>query len=234
MAKRKEDSPPSTETPVSGGYLAARREWLERYGDYIAQARNWRLAALASIGIAALFGAGMVYEADRVHVVPYVVEVNHLGQAVHLAEAVQAGTYDLPVVRHLIAHWVRDVRERLPVVAAEKQVYESTYNVVGNRESGRLTAYFERHNPYSNYTQNLGGRTVDITSVLPLGTVTAKGGTMQVQWTETQYSANGNIRWRKNYEGTVTYALRPVSSPAVLKEDPFGIFITAFTWNALP
>ena len=30
-------------------YLSARREWNERYGDYIAQARNWRRAAFAAI-----------------------------------------------------------------------------------------------------------------------------------------------------------------------------------------
>ncbi|MHB1750751.1 MAG: VirB8/TrbF family protein, partial [Acidithiobacillus sp.] len=54
-------------------YLAARREWLEREGDNIARAKNWRMMAFAAIGIAACFGAGMIYEADRVHVVPYVV-----------------------------------------------------------------------------------------------------------------------------------------------------------------
>jgi len=216
-------------------YLAARREWMERYGDYVAQAKNWRMMAFGAIGIAAIFGAGMVYEADRMHVVPYVVEVDHLGKAVHLAQEVQAGTYDLPVVRHVIAHWVRDVRERLPVVAAEKQIYESTYDIVGNRESQQLTSYFQRHNPYSNFSKNEGGRTVDITSVLPVGNPTAKGGTMQVQWTETQYGASGSIKYQKDYEGTVTYRIQPPSSnPKVLKVDPFGIFIVSFTWNQIP
>lgn len=223
------------ETGASAQYLVARREWLERYGDYIAQAKNWRIAALSSIAIAALFGSGMVYEADRVHVVPYVVEVNHLGQTVHLAEEVQAGTYDQPVVRHVIANWVRSVRERLPVVAAEKQIYTSTYNIAGSKEGQQLTAYFERHNPYSNYTKNEGGRTVDISSVLPVGTLTAKGGTMQVQWTEKQYGSSGSIQWLRTYEGSVTYRIQPPSSnPAVLKGDPFGIFITSFTWNVIP
>lgn len=197
--------PDAPEKETVAHYLVARREWLERYGDYIAQAKNWRIAALASIAIAALFGAGMIYEADRVHVVPYVVEVNHLGQAVHLAQEVQAGTDDLPVV------------------AAEKQIYKSTYGIVGNRENQQLTSYFERHNPYSNFTKNEGGRTVDITSVLPVGTVTAKGGTVQVQWSETQYGASGAIKWRREYEGTVTYRIQsPSSNPAVLKVDPFG------------
>ena len=36
------------ETP----YLSARREWNERYGDYIARARSWRWAALEAIAVA--------------------------------------------------------------------------------------------------------------------------------------------------------------------------------------
>ena len=31
---------------VSQGYLSGRREFLERYGDFIVQAKNWRLAAI--------------------------------------------------------------------------------------------------------------------------------------------------------------------------------------------
>lgn len=216
-------------------YLVAQRVYLERYGTHIAGERNWRRVAFAALGIAALFGAGMVYEADRVHVVPWVVEVDHLGQAVHLAQEVREGTLDLPVVRHVIANWVVKVRERLPVVAAEKQIYKSTYDVVGNRESERLTAYYEHHNPYSNFTKNAGGRTVTVLSVLPVGTTTAKGGTMQVEWRETQYGTSGSIQWQKEYQGTVTYRVQPPSdSPKVLTADPFGIFITSFTWNPIP
>ena len=215
-------------------YLAARREWLERYGDYIAQAKNWRMAAFGAIGIAALFGAGMVYEADRMHVVPYVIEVNHLGQSVHLAQEIQAGTYDMPVVRHVIAHWVRDVRERIPAVAAEKEIYTSTYSLVSGKESPRLTTYYDAHNPYSNFTKNEGGRTVNINSILPIGQTTAKGGSLQVQWTETQYNSDGAPEWHKAYEGVVTYSITPPSSnPAVLKADPFGIVIQSFVYNPI-
>ncbi|UTV80040.1 type IV secretion system protein [Acidithiobacillus sp. YTS05] len=223
------------ESSAVKAYLVAQRIWLERYGTHIAGERNWRKVAFAALGIAALFGAGMVYEADRVHTIPWVVQVNHLGQAVHLAQEVQEGTLDLPVVRHVIANWVVKVRERIPVVAAEKQIYKSTYDVVGNRESGRLTAYYQHHNPYSNFTKNEGGRTVKILSVLPVGTVTAKGGTMQVEWQETQYGSSGSIQWQKEYQGTVTYRVQPPSdNPKVLQADPFGIFITSFTWNPIP
>ena len=39
-----------------------RREWNERYGDYIAQANNWRLIAIAALGVAAVAVAGNVWQ----------------------------------------------------------------------------------------------------------------------------------------------------------------------------
>ncbi|WP_264317857.1 VirB8/TrbF family protein, partial [Acidithiobacillus caldus] len=64
------------------------------------------MMAFGAIAIAALFGAGMVYEADRVHVVPYVVEVDKLGKSVELAQAVKAGAFAQPVVQHVISRFV--------------------------------------------------------------------------------------------------------------------------------
>ncbi len=213
-------------------YLAARREWLERYGDYIASAKNWRMVAFGAIGIAALFGAGMVYEADRVHIIPYVVEVNHLGQSVHLAEAVQAGSYQQPIVRHVLTHWLRLVRERLPVVAPEKRAYNDSFNFIDSHAQNALNSYYSRHNPYSDFVNKLGGRTITITSALPDGALKPSGGTYQIQWTETQYAHNGTITGTTHWEGTFTYAVTaPSTNPKVLNGNPFGIYITSFNWN---
>ena len=63
-------------------YLAARREWDERYGDLITRARNWRtMAALCSL-VALVATAGMVWLSARSHVVPFVVLVDNLGRPV--------------------------------------------------------------------------------------------------------------------------------------------------------
>ncbi len=88
-------------------YLAARQEWRERYGSYIKQAKNWCVAAPPSIAIAALFGAGVVYEANRTYILPYVVEVDKPGQTVELARAVRAGAFAQPVVRTSFPVFVR-------------------------------------------------------------------------------------------------------------------------------
>ncbi len=79
-------------------YLNARREWNERYGDYIAQARNWRVAAILALGIALLSSGGLVYVAGQSQIVPYVVRVDKLGTALAVDRADEAAKPDKPLI----------------------------------------------------------------------------------------------------------------------------------------
>ena len=61
---------PDAETGKFNPYLAARREWDERYGDLITRARNWRMAAFLALGVAVIETGGMVAHSMRSKVVP--------------------------------------------------------------------------------------------------------------------------------------------------------------------
>lgn len=220
----------SKEKSVDSRYLASRREWLERYGDYISSAKNWRMMALGALPVMAILAGGLVYEADRVHTVIRTFEVNKLGDAVHFGQEISNGTYDQPIVTHVLARWIDLVRSRIPAFQAEKQQYNESYYYISSGVQSSLNAYFRRHNPYNDFVNKSGGRTVTITSALPLGKLTRKGGTYQIDWTETQYTRGGAIKSRSNWQGTVTYT---VTSPtaASINTNPFGIYITNFNWN---
>ncbi len=60
-------------SPDTNPYLAARREWNERYGEYIAQARTWRVTALLALLVAAVSTSGLIWIASSSGIVPYVV-----------------------------------------------------------------------------------------------------------------------------------------------------------------
>ncbi len=68
-------------------YLSGRREWNERYGDYIARARSWRCAAFAALAVSLVLATGLVWQGVQRRVAPYVVEVDKLGVAVAVAPA---------------------------------------------------------------------------------------------------------------------------------------------------
>jgi type IV secretion system protein VirB5 len=221
---------------VTPDYLAARREWLERYGEYIAQAKNWRAMAFGSLLIAAMFGAGLVYEAQRVKVEPYVVAVDKLGESVRLAQAVQTGAAAQPVVTHVIAHWLVAVRERISDVRAERATVDEAYKYVTQDSAAALNAYFAANNPFEAVNNvNLGSRTVQIQSALPLGNPTPKGGSYQVNWTETDYTPQGAILKEQRWTGIIQYALlSPKEAGADTQQvldNPFGVYITSFQWQ---
>ena len=61
-------------------YLAARREWDERYGHLISRERNWRrMAVLCGVTTLVAIG-GIVRLSVGSHVVPFVVAMDSLGR----------------------------------------------------------------------------------------------------------------------------------------------------------
>ncbi|MBU2767620.1 type IV secretion system protein [Acidithiobacillus ferrivorans] len=205
-------------------YLAGRQEWLERYGSYIARARNWRLAAFVFAGVCVIEAFGLVHEADRVKTIPFVVEVNKLGESVRLAQAVQAGDFngDNAITRHVLAHWVNLVFSRIPDNHAEEERVLSTYHFATQDSQRALNTYFKTHNPYSAQ----GFRDVQVNTSLPMA---GTKNVWQVTWTATQYGSakDGDpILWRKRYSATIQIAISPPTSTKVAENNPFGIYIT--------
>ena len=66
--------------PETSPYLAARREWDERYGNLITRAKNWRSAAFLALLIATLETGGLIALSMKAKTVPYVVAVDSLGR----------------------------------------------------------------------------------------------------------------------------------------------------------
>ncbi len=71
---------PNSEPVTFSPYLAARREWDERYGNLITRARNWRTAVFLVLIVVVIETGGMVALAMRSKVVPFVVAVDSLAR----------------------------------------------------------------------------------------------------------------------------------------------------------
>ena len=74
---------PEPETP----YQRAAQVWDERIGSARVQARNWRLMAFGSLILSVGFASALVWQSARGTVVPWVVQVDNLGQAQTVAPA---------------------------------------------------------------------------------------------------------------------------------------------------
>ena len=68
---------PEPETP----YQRAAQVWDDRIGSARVQAKNWRLMALGCLGLCFVTSGALVWRSMQSTVTPYVVEVDHLGEA---------------------------------------------------------------------------------------------------------------------------------------------------------
>ncbi len=80
--------------PVYNPYLAARREWDERYGDQISRARNWRVIAVLCALLALVLAAGLIWQSSRSRVVPFIAVIDSFGRPVVTGLGDQTTTTD--------------------------------------------------------------------------------------------------------------------------------------------
>src|SRR5438128_11016719 len=75
-------------------WIAAKREWNERYGDLISRARNWRIAALLALLLALVEAGGLIALSLRAKTVPFIVAVDSIGRIVASGPADPAPVLD--------------------------------------------------------------------------------------------------------------------------------------------
>lgn len=205
-------------------FLAARREWNERYGDYIAQAKNWRAAAILSLATSTVLACGSMYLAGQSKLVPYVVQVDKLGDAVAVARADRATTPDGTVVRAQIASWITDARSVSSDAVAERALLTRVYGCIGSDTKPYLDDWYQHHSPFE------AGRThtvsVAINSVLPQSKTT-----FDVRWSEEQRDVDGSHPVTTQWEALVSVGFAPPSDEATILSNPLGIYITHVSWT---
>jgi type IV secretion system protein VirB5 len=195
-------------------YLAARREWSERYGSY-----------MASLLIALLAVAGVVYIGTQSHFVPYVVEVNKLGDTLAVAPVLRAPSPDNRVIKASLARWVTNVRTVYIDGSALRQNIVDGYSMVasGSPAAQTLNAYFHQQDPFVRAKNEVVSLQVE-----PPMPVTDH--TWRLEWQETLTPRQGGTPITQNWAATVTFALTPPTTEKGIIANPTGLFITQFNW----
>ena len=212
--------------PHSAVYLAARREWNERYGSYIAQAHAWRLTALASLAVTFVAVVGVVWIGAQNRVVPYVVQTDKLGDALAISRADIAAPADPRLIRADLARWVSDVRTVYFDVAAERAVVNEAYTMVNRNAAAaqQLNDWFSHHDPFKRAQTEMVG--VSVESVLPIS-----GNTWRVEWREDKRGRDGMADPPTHWQATITISISPPTNDAKILVNPVGLYVDSFDWE---
>ncbi|WP_395335059.1 conjugal transfer protein TrbF [Novosphingobium sp. BL-8H] len=210
---------PQPETP----YQRAGQVWDDRIGSARVQARNWRLMAFGTLGMAGVMGTALVWQSLQSRVVPYVVEVDRLGESRAVSEADVAATPSDPQIAWHLARFIECVRGVSLDPVLMRRDWLSAYDFASQRGARFLDGYAREADPFA----NLGQRSVsvEVTSV-----VRASDQSFQVKWIETVYE-RGTKAGSSHWTAILTVLTRPPRSADILRRNPLGIYVEAIDWS---
>jgi type IV secretion system protein TrbF len=210
---------PSPETP----YQRAGQLWDERIGSARVQARSWRLMAFGCLFLTAGTSAALAWQSLQSRVIPYVVEVDRLGEA----RAVQAADVDYrptdPQVAWHLARFITNIRSVSLDPVLMRRDWLEAYDFATRRGAQFLGEFARSASPFA----QVGERTV---SVQVTSVVRASDRSFQVKWTETAFergALSGTSRWT----AILTIATKAPASADVLRKNPLGIYVDAIDWS---
>lgn len=212
----------TTPEPVTP-YQKAAQVWDERIGSARVQARNWRLMALGGLMLSSGLSAGLVWQSLQSRVVPFVVEVDRLGEPRALAPADKAYQPTDPQVAWHLAHFISDVRTISMDPVLMRANWLSAYDFVTPRGARFLGDYARSADPFG----EVGTRTVSIqvTSV-----VRASDRSFQVKWIESDYE-RGNLASTGHWTAMISVLIRPPATADTLRKNPLGLYVDAIDWS---
>jgi len=220
----------SPATSEANPFVAARNEFANAFGDLAKGKRNWQLMAFALVGLLTLVTVAYVRLAHSARVVPYVVQVDRLGQVVTVGAAEDLKQPDQRLIASELAHFIRAIRSVLPApaAAAQAEMLRRGYAFVAPEAAAFMNDYFANpaHDP-----RVLGvrlTRQVDVTGVLRV----PNSDVWRLQWTEMERSTQpGGLTRTVAWEAYVTVRLVPPATAETVQDNPLGITVASVNWT---
>jgi type IV secretory pathway TrbF-like protein len=210
---------PEPETP----FQRAEQVWDERIGSARVQARNWRILAFGNLILAGGLAAGIVWQAMRGTVTPWVVEIDKLGRT----QAVSPATVDYrptdPQIAWHLARFIENVRSIPADPVIVRQDWLSAYDFVTDKGAVALNDYARVNDPFAKIGKVQVS--VEISSV-----IRASNDSFRVAWVERRYE-DGSLAATQRWTAILTIVLDPPHDADRLRKNPLGVFVHALNWS---
>ncbi|MCW8060789.1 conjugal transfer protein TrbF [Agrobacterium tumefaciens] len=210
---------PQPETP----YQKAAQIWDERIGSARVQARNWRFMAFGSLILSAGFAAALVWQSTRGTVVPWVVQVDKLGQAQTVAAATADYRPTDPQVAWHLARFIEQVRSTPADPIIVRQNWLRAYDWTTDRGATALNDYARSNDPFTKVGKQQVA--VEVSSV-----IRASPDSFRVAWIERRYE-NGQLSTTERWTAILTIVIQTPRDAERLKANPLGIYVNAISWS---
>lgn len=206
-------------------YLAARREWNERYGSYIAAARSWRMAAFCALGVAVAAVGGVVYFAGQNKLIPYVVEIQN-DRPIQVTFPGRLPPADPRVIRAQLAQFIKDFRSVTPDPQVQNQAVERLYAYLnpGSAAYMMVNDWMRENIPFQRAATETVA--VEVTQVLPISERT-----WRLEWLEHVRERDGKEQPSLRMTALATVGIAREVPVNVVLQNPIGLYVEALEWG---
>jgi type IV secretion system protein VirB5 len=222
MFKRASTKYGKTPEPVTP-YQRAAQIWDERIGSARVQAKNWRYMAFGSLILSAGFAGALVWQSARGTVVPWVVQVDKLGDAQAIAPALAGYTPSDQQIAWQLARFIEQVRGIPADAVILRQNWLRAYEFTTDRGAGVLNDYARGNDPFTRVGKQQVS--VEVSSV-----IRASADSFRIAWTERRYE-NGSLSTTERWTAILTIVIQQPRDADRLKANPLGVYVNAISWS---
>ncbi|MEW5250899.1 VirB8/TrbF family protein [Microbulbifer sp. 2201CG32-9] len=219
---------PKDNTVEMTPYLAARREWDARYGDYIKQRDQWRLTAFGALGGLLMCIIGLIYIGGQNKLIPYLVEIDKLGRVSSVQPVEQTSQVDARIIRAQLASWIDNTRMVSSDAEIQKRAVWDAYALVNNADPSAVLLNTHFRNPDYDPFKRAGTETVEvrIRSILQ-----QTKNSWEAEWEEVIKSRKGQVIGRQYWRALMQVYTAPPKDEKALYTNPTGLYIREFSWT---
>ena len=210
---------PEPETP----YQKAAQVWDERIGSARVQARNWRYMAFGCLILAGGCASALVWQSARGTVVPWVVQVDNLGQAQTVAPAAADYRPTDPQIAWHLGRFIEQVRAIPADPIIVRQNWLRAYDWTTDRGAAALNDYARANDPFSRVGRQQVS--VEVSSV-----IRASPDSFRVAWIERHFE-NGQLATTERWTAILTIVVQTPRTAERLRVNPLGIYVNAINWS---
>ena len=210
---------PAPTTP----YQRAAQAWDDRMGSARVQAKNWRLAFFGTLSLSGVLAGGLVWQSTRGHIVPWVVQVDRLGEAQAVAPAEAGYRPTDPQVAFHLARFIEQVRAIPADPVIVRQNWLRAYDFTTDRGAVALNDYARANDPFAKVGRQQVA--VEVSSV-----IRASPNSFRVAWTERHFE-NGQLSTTERWTAILTIVIQPPRDAERLRANPLGIYVNAMSWS---
>jgi type IV secretion system protein VirB5 len=225
-AIRTAEGPPKSSR---NAYLSARSNFESLFRNQAKEKHAWKIAALAELAIVGVLVVAYIQLASTSRVVPYVVEVDRLGQAVAFGPAEPLRKTDQRVTIRDLTVLVRNLRSVTPDPALQARMIQDAYAFLDPSAARFLNDYFADPRNDPRLLAQEKTREVDVTSVLPI----PNSKSWKVQWTETERPRVGSYAQHSAWEAYLTVEHVSPRDPETIQANPLGLYVTGINWTRI-